>query len=81
MTAILITFKDKVNNMYIYCYAYYGGVVSVMRGFLGNIFINNDKLKGYYNILSNFMDNYIVIYDFDDNKKMIKNILVGMIFL
>ena len=68
-SSMFITFKDKVNNIYIYCYAYYGGVVSVMRGFLGNIFINNDKLKGYYNILSNFMDNYIVIYDFDDNKK------------
>ena len=68
-SSMFITFKDKVNNMYIYCYAYYGGVVSVMRGFLGNIFINNDKLKGYYNILSNFMDNYIVVYDFNDNKK------------
>ena len=68
-SSMFITFKDKVNNIYIYCYANYGGVVSVMRGFLGNIFINNDKLKGYYNILSNFMDNYIVIYDFDDNKK------------
>ncbi|WP_295296595.1 ankyrin repeat domain-containing protein [uncultured Brachyspira sp.] len=68
-SSMFITFKDKVNNMYIYCYAYYGGVVSVMRGFLGNIFINNDKLKGYYNILSNFMDNYIVVYGFNDNKK------------
>ena len=68
-SSMFITFKDKVNNMYIYCYAYYGGLVSVMRGFLGNIFINNDKLKGYYNILSNFTDNYIAIYDFDDNKK------------
>lgn len=68
-SSMFITFKDKVNNIYIYCYAYYGGVVSVMRGFLGNIFINNDKLKGYYNILSNFIDNYIAIYDFDDNKK------------
>lgn len=55
--------------MYIYCYVYYGGLVSVKQGFFGNIFINNDKLKGYYNILSNFMDNYIVIYDFNDNKK------------
>lgn len=80
-SSMFITFKDKVNNIYICCYAYYGGVVSVMRGFLGNIFINNDKLKGYYNIVSNFMDNNIAIYDFDDNKKMIKNILVGMIFL
>lgn len=68
-SSMFITFKDKVNNMYIYCYAYYGGVVSVMRGFFGNIFINNDKLKGYYNIVSNFMDNYIVIYDSNDNKK------------
>ena len=68
-SSMFITFKDKVNNIYIYCYANYGGVVSVMRGFLGNIFINNDKLKGYYNILSNFIDNYIAIYDFDDNKK------------
>ncbi|MBW5393367.1 ankyrin repeat domain-containing protein, partial [Brachyspira pilosicoli] len=68
-SSMFITFRDKVNNMYIYCYAYYGGVVSVMRGFFGNIFINNDKLKGYYNIVSNFMDNYIVIYDSNDNKK------------
>ena len=68
-SSMFITFKDKVNNMYIYCYAYYDGVVSVMRGFLGNIFINNDKLKGYYNILSNFMDSYIVVYGFNDNKK------------
>ena len=68
-SSMFITFKDKVNNIYIYCYANYGGVVSVIRGFLGNMFINNDKLKGYYNILSNFIDNYIAIYDFDDNKK------------
>lgn len=68
-SSMFITFRDKVNNIYICCYAYYGGVVSVMRGFFGNIFINNDKLKGYYNIVSNFMDNYIVIYDSNDNKK------------
>lgn len=68
-TITFITFKDKVNNMYIYCYVYYGGLVSAMQGFFGNIFINNDKMKGYYNILSNFMDNYISIYDFNDNKQ------------
>ena len=67
--SMFITFKDKVNNMYIYCYVYYGGLVSAMQGFFGNIFTNNDKLKGYYNIVSNFMDNYVVIYDSNDNKK------------
>ena len=68
-SSMFITFKDKVNNIYIYCYAYYGGLVSVMSGCFGNIFINNDKIKGYYNILSNFMDNYISIYCFNDNKQ------------
>ena len=68
-SSMFITFKDKVNNMYIYCYAYYGRLLSVMSGCFGNIFINNDKIKGYYNILSNFMDNYISIYDFNDDKK------------
>uniref|UniRef100_UPI003F4C2F29 ankyrin repeat domain-containing protein n=1 Tax=Brachyspira catarrhinii TaxID=2528966 RepID=UPI003F4C2F29 len=68
-TITFITFKDKVNNIYIYCYGYYGRLLSVISGCFGNIFINNDKIKGYYNILSNFMDNYISIYDFNDNKK------------
>ncbi|WP_157150398.1 ankyrin repeat domain-containing protein [Brachyspira sp. SAP_772] len=72
-SSMFITFKDKVNNMYIYCYVYYGklfdGLLSVKKGFRGNIFINNDNLKGYYNIVSNFLDNYIAIYDFDDNKQ------------
>ena len=67
---MFITFKDKVNNMYIYCYTYYSfGLLSTMLGFFGNIFINNNKLKGYYNINSNFMDNYISIYCFNDNKQ------------
>ncbi|MEI0563260.1 ankyrin repeat domain-containing protein [Brachyspira pulli] len=70
-SSMFITFKDKVNNMYIYSYVYYsyGGLISTKQGFFGNIFINNDKLKGYYNILSNFMDNYISIYCFNDNKQ------------
>lgn len=68
-TITFITFKDKVNNIYIYCYGYYGRLLSVISGCFGNIFINNDKIKGYYNILSNFMDNYISIYDFNDDKK------------
>ncbi|MEI0490119.1 ankyrin repeat domain-containing protein [Brachyspira pulli] len=68
-SSMFITFKDKVNNMYIYSYVYYGGLVSAIQGFFGNIFINNDKLKGYYNIVSNFMDNYISIYCFNDNKQ------------
>ncbi|MEI0539098.1 ankyrin repeat domain-containing protein [Brachyspira pulli] len=68
-SSMFITFKDKLNNMYIYCYVYYGGLVSAKQGFFGNIFINNDKLKGYYNIVSNFMDNYISIYCFNDNKQ------------
>ena len=70
-SSMFITFKDKVNNMYIYSYVYYsyGGLISAKQGFFGNIFTNNDKLKGYYNIVSNFMDNYISIYCFDDNKQ------------
>ncbi|MEI0479120.1 ankyrin repeat domain-containing protein [Brachyspira pulli] len=70
-SSMFITFKDKVNNMYIYSYVYYsyGGLISAKQGFFGNIFINNDKLKGYYNIVSNFMDNYISIYCFNDNKQ------------
>ncbi|MEI0747041.1 ankyrin repeat domain-containing protein [Brachyspira pulli] len=70
-SSMFITFKDKVNNMYIYSYVYYsyGGLISGIRGFFGNIFTNNDKLKGYYNIVSNFMDNYISIYCFNDNKQ------------
>lgn len=68
-SSMFITFKDKVNNMYIYSYVYYGGLVSAIQGFFGNIFINNDKIKGYYNIVSNFMDNYISIYDFNYNKQ------------
>ena len=67
---MFITFKDKVNNMYIYCYTYYSfGLLSTMLGFFGNIFINNNKLKGYYNINSNFSGNDIAIYDLYDNKK------------
>ena len=70
-SSMFITFKDKVNNMYIYSYVYYsyGGLISAKQGFFGNIFTNNDKLKGYYNIVSNFMDNYISIYCFNDNKQ------------
>ncbi|WP_300370541.1 ankyrin repeat domain-containing protein [Brachyspira sp.] len=70
----LVTFKDKVNNIYIYSYTNYGGL-SVMQGFLGNIFINNDKLKGYYNIDSSFTGNYISVYDFYDKNKNDKEYL------